>query len=35
MAVTVANTVVSTDLTAVREVDFVTRFAREIKRKYF
>lgn len=27
----VANTVVSTDLTAVREVDFVTRFAREIK----
>ena len=31
MAVTVANTVVSTDLTAVREIDFVTRFAREIK----
>lgn len=31
MAVAVANTVVSTDLTAVREVDFVTRFAREIK----
>lgn len=27
----VANTVVSTDLTAVREIDFVTRFAREIK----
>ena len=31
MAAAVANTVVSTDLTAVREVDFVTRFAREIK----
>lgn len=31
MAVAVANTVVSTDLTAVREIDFVTRFAREIK----
>lgn len=31
MSVAVANTVVSTDLTAVREVDFVTRFAREIK----
>ena len=31
MPVAVANTVVSTDLTAVREVDFVTRFAREIK----
>ena len=31
MPVAVANTVVSTDLTAVREIDFVTRFAREIK----
>lgn len=31
MSAAVANTVVSTDLTAVREVDFVTRFAREIK----
>ena len=31
MAVAVNNTVVSTDLTAVREIDFVTRFAREIK----
>lgn len=31
MAAAVANTVVSTDLTAVREIDFVTRFAREIK----
>lgn len=31
MAVAVENTVVSTDLTAVREIDFVTRFAREIK----
>lgn len=31
MAVAVSNTVVSTDLTAVREIDFVTRFAREIK----
>ena len=31
MAVAVTNTVVSTDLTAVREIDFVTRFAREIK----
>lgn len=31
MPAAVANTVVSTDLTAVREVDFVTRFAREIK----
>ena len=30
MAVAVENTVVSTDLTAVREVDFVTRFTREI-----
>ena len=31
MAAAVTNTVVSTDLTAVREIDFVTRFAREIK----
>ena len=31
MPVAVANTVVSTDLSAVREIDFVTRFAREIK----
>ena len=30
MAVAVENTVVSTDLTAVREIDFVTRFTREI-----
>lgn len=31
MPAAVNNTVVSTDLTAVREIDFVTRFAREIK----
>lgn len=31
MSAAVTNTVVSTDLTAVREIDFVTRFAREIK----
>lgn len=30
MPAAVQNTVVSTDLTAVREIDFVTRFAREI-----